>query len=156
MAYNRNAQHGSWFQEQATLINSASATELAKLNDKFDERLEDVSSQIEANHKGLNIFRDAKRLMESKEVMLEYKQLLLDPILDELRSYDCVDDGEKLHMEQVAEQLEEAWDTAQTSFIQESYNVSTYLPLSTLDFPALIKQYIKFLGKELIPVQTAS
>lgn len=156
MAYNRNAQHGSWFQEQATLINSASATELAKLNDKFDERLEDVSSQIEANHKGLNIFRDAKRLMESKEVMLEYKQLLLDPILDELRSYDCVDDGEKLHMEQVAEQLEEAWDTAQTSFIQESYNVSTYLPLSTLDFPALIKQYIKFLGKEIIPVQTAS
>ena len=152
----RTSQHGSWFQEQATLINSASASELAKLNDKFDERLQDVTSQIESTHKGLNIFRDAKRLMESKEVMLEYKQLLLDPILDEFRSYECVDDGERLHMEQVADQLEEAWDTAQQSFIQESYNVSTYLPLSTLDFPALVKQYIKFIGKELMPVQTAS
>ena len=53
-------------------------------------------------------------------------------------------------------QLEENWDTAAKSFIQESYNVATYLPLSTLDFPALIKQYIKFLGKDIIPVQTAS
>ncbi len=82
MNNSRTSQHGSWFQEQATLINSASPSELAKLNDKFDERLQDVTSQIESTHKGLNIFRDAKRLMESKEVMLEYKQLLLDPILD--------------------------------------------------------------------------
>ena len=28
--------------------------------------------------------------------------------------------------------------------------------MSTLDFPALIKQYIRFLGKDIIPVQTAS
>lgn len=156
MAYNKVGTHGSWFQEQTSLINTASATELNKLNDKFDERLEDVTNQISANHKGLNIFRDAKRMLENKEVMLEYKQLLLDPILDELRGYDCSEDSEKVHMEQVADQLEEAWDTAQAAFIQESYNVSSYLPLSTLDFPALVKQYIRFLGKELIPVQTAS
>lgn len=156
MAYNKVGTHGSWFQEQTSLINTASATELNKLNDKFDERLEDVTNQISANHKGLNIFRDAKRMLENKEVMLEYKQLLLDPILEELRGYDCSEDSEKVHMEQVADQLEEAWDTAQAAFIQESYNVSSYLPLSTLDFPALVKQYIRFLGKELIPVQTAS
>ena len=156
MAYNKVGTHGSWFQEQTSLINTASATELNKLNDKFDERLEDVTNQISANHKGLNIFRDAKRMLENKEVMLEYKQLLLDPILDELRGYECSEDSEKVHMEQVADQLEEAWDTAQAAFIQESYNVSSYLPLSTLDFPALVKQYIRFLGKELIPVQTAS
>jgi hypothetical protein len=156
MAYNKVGTHGSWFQEQTSLINTASASELNKLNDKFDERLEDVTNQISANHKGLNIFRDAKRMLENKEVMLEYKQLLLDPILDELRGYDCSEDSEKVHMEQVADQLEEAWDTAQAAFIQESYNVSSYLPLSTLDFPALVKQYIRFLGKELIPVQTAS
>ena len=156
MAYNKVGTHGSWFQEQTSLINSASATELNKLNDKFDEKLEDVTNQISANHKGLNIFRDAKRMLENKEVMLEYKELLLDPILNELRNYDCKEDFEKVHMEQVADQLEEAWDTAQSAFIQESYNVSSYLPLSTLDFPALVKQYIRFLGKELIPVQTAS
>lgn len=157
MAYNRTATtRGTWFQEQASLINSASATELAKLSDKFDERVQDVAGAIESTFKGTNIFRDAKRLMENKEIMLEYKELLLQPILDEFRNYPCADDGEKVHMESVADQLEEAWDSAQKSFIQESYNVSTYLPLSTLDFPALIKQYIKFLGKDIIPVQTAS
>lgn len=156
MAYNRQATRGTWFQEQAGLINSASATELSKLNDKFDERLNDVMEVMSHNNKGLNIFRDAKRMMENKEVMLEYKQLLLDPILDEFRNYPCTDDAEKLHMEQCADQLEEAWGSAAKSFIQESYNVATYLPLSTLDFPALVKQYIKFLGKDLIPVQTAS
>lgn len=157
MAYNRTATtRGTWFQEQASLINSASATELAKLSDKFDERVQDVAGAIESNFKGTNIFRDAKRLMENKEIMLEYKELLLQPILDEFRNYPCADDGERVHMESVADQLEEAWDSAQKSFIQESYNVSTYLPLSTLDFPALIKQYIKFLGKDIIPVQTAS
>jgi len=156
MAYNKVGTHGSWFQEQTSLINTASATEINKLNDKFDERLEDVTNQISANHKGLNIFRDAKRMLENKEVMLEYKELLLDPILDEFRNYECSEDSERVHMEQVADQLEEAWDTAQAAFIQESYNVASYLPLSTLDFPALVKQYIRFLGKELIPVQTAS
>ena len=156
MAYNRTTTRGTWFQEQAGLINSASATELAKLNDGFDENLNDVMETMAHNHKNFNIFRDAKRMMENPEIMKEYKELLLDPILDEFRNYPCTDDGERLHMQECAMQLEENWDTAAKSFIQESYNVATYLPLSTLDFPALIKQYIKFLGKDIIPVQTAS
>jgi hypothetical protein len=91
--------------------------------------------------------------------MTEYKTLMLDPITTELReaAEQTNDPGEKVHLESVAEQLENAWDSSVQSFlVQESYNTSTYLPLSTLDFPALIKQYIRFLGKDIIPVQTAS
>ena len=86
MAYNRTTTRGTWFQEQAGLINSASATELAKLNDGFDENLNDVMETMAHNHKNFNIFRDAKRMMENPEIMKEYKELLLDPILDEFRN----------------------------------------------------------------------
>lgn len=158
MAYARTtASHDSWFQEQQSMINSASDTELRGLCDKFDENFETTIGTISRTFDGVNVMRDAKRMMESPEIMQEYKTLLLDPILDELRSYPAASEAEKVHLESVADQLENAWDESRKSFlIQESYNTSNYLPLSTLDFPALIKQYIRFLGKDIIPVQTAS
>lgn len=156
MAYGRTTAHGSWFQEQQSLVNSATREELASLQDKFDKNFEDVVGQIQSEY-DINVMKDARRMLESKAVMAEYKHLMLDPILEEYRSYPCADSAEKAHMEAVADQLEAAWDSsAQTFLVQESYNVANYLPLSTLDFPALVKQYIRFLGKDIIPVQTAS
>ena len=156
MAYGRSATHGSWFQEQQSLVNSVNEAELNSLQDEFDKRFEDTVGQIQSAY-AINIMKDAKRMLENEAVMQEYKTLLLDPILDEFRSYPTQSEAERLHMEQVADQLEDAWDSSKKSFmIQESYNVANYLPLSTLDFPALVKQYIRFLGKDLIPVQTAS
>ena len=157
MAYGRSTNaHGSWFQEQQSLVNSVSREELESLQDRFDQRFEDVVGQIQSEY-AINIMKDAKRMMENPAVMQEYKELLLDPILQEMRSYPVNTEAERVHMEQVADQLEDAWASSQKSFlVQESYNVANYLPLSTLDFPALVKQYIRFLGKDLIPVQTAS
>jgi len=156
MAYGRSSTHGSWFQEQQSLVNSVSKEELESLQDQFDRNLEDVVGQIQSEY-AINVMKDAKRMLENEAVMAEYKELLLDPILQEMRSYPVASEAEKLHMEQVADQLEDAWESSRKSFmIQESYNVANYLPLSTLDFPALVKQYIRFLGKDLIPVQTAS
>lgn len=158
MAYGRStASHGTWFQEQQSMINTASASELSSLCDKFDSNFETVVGTMSRNYGGLNVMKDAKRMMESDEIMQEYKTLLLDPILKELKSYPATTEPERVHLESVANQLENAWEESKKSFlIQESYNTSTYLPLSTLDFPALIKQYIRFLGKDIIPVQTAS
>ena len=159
MAYNRTTTgHDSWFQEQMNMINSSSEQELTALRDGFDESLKDTVNSIASNY-GVNVMRDYKKMMDNPEIMTEYKTLMLDPIINEIReaAEETTDPGEKVHLESVAEQLDNAWDSSVQSFmIQESYNTSTYLPLSTLDFPALIKQYIKFLGKDIIPVQTAS
>ena len=158
MAYGRNTSaHDTWFQEQKSMINSASASELKGLNDEFDENFAGVVNSIASTYNGLNVMKDAKKMMESPEIMQEYKTLLLEPILSELREYPTESSAERVHLESVADQLENAWDEGKKSFlIQESYNVSNYLPLSTLDFPALIKQYIRFLGKDIIPCQTAA
>ena len=156
MAFTRNATHGTWFQEQQAMVNSLTDRELSGLRDNFDSNFENVVGDIKHTY-GVNVMADAKRMLENPEIMTEYKTLLLDPILNDLRSYPAETNAEKMHMEQVADQLDAAWDSSVKSFVvQESYNVSNYLPLSTLDFPALVKQYIRFLGKEIIPVQTAS
>ena len=156
MAFTRNATHGTWFQEQQAMVNSLTDKELRGLRDNFDSRFENAVGDLKHTY-GVNVMSDAKRMLENPEIMTEYKATLLDPILDDLRNYPAETEAERVHMEQVADQLDAAWDSSVKSFVvQESYNVSNYLPLSTLDFPALVKQYIRFLGKEIIPVQTAS
>ena len=160
MAYNVSSNsHGTWFQEQMNMINNASVAELDSLSDTFARNFQEAVTDIENTYNGINVMRDAKKMMDSPELMQEYKVQLLDPILDEIRTAaaDQTDPGEKFHLESVADQLESSWEESKKSFlVQESYNTATYLPLSTLDFPALIKQYIRFLGKDIIPVQTAS
>lgn len=150
------SHNGTWFEEQATLINSVSESELSTLGDKFDEKFETVANTMARQYGGLNIMRDAQRMLQNDAIMESYKEEMLEPILQEIREYPVNSDAERIHMEQVADQLSEAWDQSKKSFIQESYNVANYLPLSTLDFPALVKQYIRFLGKDIIPVQTAN
>ena len=156
MAFRRSTGGNSWFQEQLSLVNSAKPEELAGLRDGFDGRFEDAVGAIKEST-GINLMKDAKRMLDNPTIMQEYKTLLLEPILEEIRSYPCTDNAERVHLESVADQLSDAWDSSVQSFLyQESYDVANYLPLSTLDFPALIKQYIRFLGKDIIPVQNAS
>lgn len=157
MAYGTSyAQHrGTWYQEQAAMINSASEAELKSLTDTFDQNLNDTIDTLSANYRGINVMKDSRKMMENPAIMQEYKTLFLDPILDAYKNYPTSDSAEKVHLESVANELETAWDSSVKCFL-ESYNVANYLPLATLDFPALVKQYIKFIGKELIPVQTAA
>ena len=160
MAYNRsNVGHGSWFQEQMNLINNTSDQELRALGDGFDQKFQDTVLELKNTFSGVDVRKDVRKMMGDQAIMQEYKTLMLDPICDELMeaAEQCNDPAEKYHLESVAEELSKSWDSCVDSFIiQESYNTSTYLPLATLDFPALIKQYIRFLGKDIIPVQTAS
>ena len=160
MAYNVSSNsHGTWFQEQMNMINNSSVAELDSLSDTFAKNFQETVTDLANTYNGINVMRDAKKMMDNPEIMAEYKTQLLDPILDEIRTAaaDQTDPGEKFHLESVADQLESSWEESKKSFlVQESYNTATYLPLSTLDFPALIKQYIRFLGKDIIPVQTAS
>lgn len=160
MAYGRTtSSRGSWFQEQMNMINSVSETELNGLCDTFDSNFKDTVNEIAHTYNGVNVMKDAKKMMDNPAIMQEYKTLMLDPIVQEIQEAAEMtnDNAEKVHLESVAAQLNDAWDASVKSFlVQESYNVANYLPISTLDFPALIKQYIRFLGKDIIPVQTSS
>ena len=154
MAYARANHRGSWFQEQQSMINNASDSDLMEIREKADTYLETAVNTMKDTH-DINVTTDFRKMLDHPEIMQEYKALYLEPICDEIRNYPTESEVERMHLESVADELSQAWDGAVTNFIQESYNVSTYLPLSTLDFPALVKQFIKFLGKDIIPVATA-
>lgn len=155
MAFRKTHEPGQWYQEQKAYINEASETELAGLSSGVDKHYEEAVTTL-MNTLGVNVTKDAKAMVERPEVMQEFKTVYLEPILQDLREYNATNESEKIHLESVADQLEAAWDSSAADFIQESYNVANYLPLATLDFPALVKQYIRFLGKDIIPVQTAN
>ena len=160
MAYSRisNDDRQSWYQETAAMINRADEKELAAVSDKFDEHLAQVNAFMQENY-NCDIRSDWKKLTDDKkrELFGAYKENFLQPILEAYQQFPTTDMKEKDHFAEMADQLEQAWDEQEKAqFAQESYNVAQYLPLSTLDFPALVKQYIRFLGKELMPIQTAN
>lgn len=160
MAYTRRSnERGTWFQEQTNLINSASAAELADLNDNFDAKFQTIADTLKDSYTGVNIRKDAKRMMDNPQLMQEYKSMMLEGVNEslELMMEQTTSTVERDHLKALKQQLNDDWDEQEKSFvIQESYNTSTYLPLSTLDFPALVKQFVRFLGKDIIPVQTAN
>ena len=160
MAYSRisNNDRQSWYQETAAMINRADEKELAAVSDKFDEHLAQVNAFMQENYQ-VDIRADWKKLTDDKkrEIFAAYKDHFLQPILEAYQQFPTTDLKEKAHFAEMADQLEQAWyEQEKAQFAQESYNVAQYLPLSTLDFPALVKQYIRFLGKELMPIQTAN
>lgn len=149
-----NTQSRNWYAEQVNLINNADEATLSELRDPMSYLQESAVNDIEAAT-GVNVSRDWKGILEKKEVRDAYRQLFLEQVCEEIAQFPTDSDVERVHLESVANELGEAWDKSMDGFIQESYNVANYLPLSTIDFPALVKQFIKFLGKDLIPVQTA-
>lgn len=160
MAYSRisNNDRQSWYQETAAMINRADEKELAAVSDKFDEHLAEVNAFMQENY-NVDIRADWKKLTDDKkrDIFSAYKDHFLQPILEAYQQFPTTDLKEKAHFAEMADQLNQAWDEQEKAqFAQESYNVAQYLPLSTLDFPALVKQYIRFLGKELMPIQTAN
>ena len=160
MAYSRisNNDRQSWYQETAAMINRADEKELAAVSDKFDEHLAQVNAFMQENY-NCDIRADWKKLTDDKkrELFSAYKKQFLQPILEAYQQFPTTDRKEKDHFANMADQLDQAWDEQEKAqFAQESYNVAQYLPLSTLDFPALVKQYIRFLGKELMPIQSAN
>jgi hypothetical protein len=140
------------------MINRADEKELAAVSDKFDEHLAQVNAFMQENY-NCDIRADWKKLTDDKkrELFGAYKKQFLQPILEAYQQFPTTDMKEKDHFANMADQLDQAWDEQEKAqFAQESYNVAQYLPLSTLDFPALVKQYIRFLGKELMPIQAAN
>jgi hypothetical protein len=147
------AKTNTWTQEHTAYLQNISEDERESMGDNFDESFRDTIKVIESTYK-INALRDMKRMMEEPAIMETYREQLLDPIVDKIKAMAATytEDQERVHMESIATGLSSAWDE-NMKWLQESYNTSNYLPIATLDFPALVKQYIRFLGKDLIPVQ---
>lgn len=158
MAYSRTRNgNQSWYQETVEILNKFPKDEYSDLQkNEFDQTFEDTARYIQEQYE-VNIMNEFQKMIKNKPLMAEYKERFLGPVLKAYTEYATDDKKVSEHLKECARQLEEAWDQhVQTGIVQEAYTTAQYLPLTTMDYPALVKQFIRFLGKDLIPVQTAT
>jgi len=162
----RDVSSQNWYQEQVKALDDKKSEDMFREMSPIDIRFQETAELLREQYNGLDIMTDAERMFRNKDIMAEYKSSFLIPFLESFKN-DVIEETTGIeckethkHLQGICEQISEAWDAQTEAYknhiIMESYNTAGYLPLATMDFPALLKQYIRFLGKDIIPVQNSS
>jgi len=156
------ARKDSWFYEAAdantaaTLVPTKSSfgglvstgTELRTFDEAFDALAEQYRDTQQ-----VDIKKDHEK-MRDPAFMEQYKEDLLSPIKKELEvmAENTQTGTVDPHIMATANQLDQIWDIQVKAF-NEAASVTAYLPISTLEFPVLVKQYIHSIIKDIIEVE---
>lgn len=114
----------------------------------FDEHFNDLYENYKENA-GIDIKMDTRAMLSDKAFMETYKTDLLTPVFEAYRS-TCPNDP---HVESVIENVERFWDTKVKSYT-ESASITGFLPIATLEFPVLVKQFFSSVLKDIIEVES--
>lgn len=146
----------SWFYESAS-ERKPGATEVPKSSfgayqkegtKTFDEHFADLHQQYKESH-NLDIKKDIQAMLSDRTFMEQYKTDLMTPVLDGFRDMSPNDP----HIEHVCENVEKFWDTKVKNYT-ESASMTGFLPIATLEFPVLLKQFFQSILKDIIEVET--
>ena len=147
----------SWFYESASEasrkenpVTSASAFN-AKSADGNVQSFDDHFSSICEGYKerGIDIKRDINKMISDREFMNGYKEALLEPVFEAYRQTSENDP----HIEYVIDQVNNFWDTKVKNYT-ESAAITSFLPIATLEFPVLVKQFFSSILKDIIEVES--
>jgi hypothetical protein len=152
MSYQRN-NNGSWFGESAgtitpNLANSRSSFEVSRSGKSFQENFNELYESYKSRV-GIDIKRDLGAMVGDKAFMESYKVDLLQPIYEGFRNASANDP----HIESFVENVERLWDAKVRSY-NESASTLSFLPIATLEFPTLAKQFFQSIIKDVIEVET--
>lgn len=151
----------SWFYESANNINRnelGPATTFGALTAvsengvdqvrSFDERFEDLCSKYKGNL-GIDIKKDFQSMINDDNFMETYKTDLLQPVIE---AYEAMSPNDP-HVAAVAKEVTKFWDNKIKQF-SESAAITQYLPMTTLEFPVLVKQAFSSILKDIIEVES--
>lgn len=149
-----NDNHVSWFFESAAERKNRPADPIPSFapitvgTDKpFNQQFEALAeSYMQA---GIDIKKDIQPMITNRQFMEQYKEDLLKPVCDAFRNMSENDP----HIESIIENVNKAWDTKVSKFT-ESASMPGFLPMSTLEFPVLVKQFFSSIQKDIIEVET--
>lgn len=113
-------------------------------DEAFSELAKNYKEQVE-----IDIKKDMKTMIGDKAFMEQYKKDLLDPVFESYRELSPNDP----HVEHVIEQVNTFWDTKVHNFT-ESASVIGFLPMATLEFPVLVKQFFSSILKDIIELES--
>ena len=112
----------------------------------FDDHFEELCERY--SNSGIDIKKDFNRMISDRQFMEQYKQDLMDPVFAAWREASENDP----HIEQSINTINTLWDTKVKSYT-ESASMTGFLPIATLEFPVLLKQFWTSIMKDIIDVE---
>lgn len=113
----------------------------------FNERLEELAKGYKENT-GIDIHRDMTQMIADRNFMEQYKTDLVEPIAEAFHNASENDP----HIQSIIENVDKAWE-AKMKFYTESASITSFLPIATLEFPVLVKQFFSSILKDIIEVE---
>lgn len=144
----------SWFYESASEKSAsgykdvASSFRPATTGEDFNSNFEKLFESYKES--GIDIKKDFSAMVSDRAFMEEYKEALLTPVFEAYREACGENDP---HVESVIENVEKFWDTKVRSYT-ESASITSFLPISTLEFPVLVKQFFSSILKDIIEIES--
>lgn len=114
----------------------------------FDEHFNDLYENYK-EASGIDIKTDIRGMLSDRSFMEQYKTDLMEPVLAAFESA-CPNDP---HIASVVENVQRFWDTKVKSYT-ESASMTGFLPIATLEFPVLVKQFFSSILKDIIEVES--
>lgn len=114
----------------------------------FDDHFADLQDSYKESY-GLDIKKDIKQMLSDRTFMEQYKRDLLEPVFEGFRQMSENDP----HIDSIIENVNTFWDT-KVKLYNESAVVTNFLPIATLEFPVLVKQFFQSIIKDIIEVES--
>ena len=114
----------------------------------FQESFDDLAKSYKESV-GIDIKTDIKPMLSDPLFMESYKEDLLGPVFESFREANPNDP----HVEATINNVSRFWDTKVKSYT-ESASITGFLPIATLEFPVLVKQFFSSVLKDIIEVET--
>ena len=144
----------SWFYESAsekrdyvqprTSFGAFQKEGVKSIDDHFNDLYENYKENA-----GIDIKTDIKAMLSDRTFMETYKQDLMQPVIEGFREMSPNDP----HIEAIIENVNTFWDTKVKSYT-ESASMLGFLPIATLEFPVLLKQFFMSILKDIIEVES--
>lgn len=113
----------------------------------FDDHFEELYEHYNAG--GIDIKKDIGSMLGQRAFMEQYKQDLMAPVIEGFLEMSPNDP----HIQSIIENVNTFWDTKVKAYT-ESASITGFLPIATLEFPVLVKQFFSSVLKDIIEVES--
>lgn len=144
----------SWFYESAAEKasitvdrNKSTFAPNTKGQKSFDDHFTELA-QGYLERANVDIKKDLGKMLADKAFMESYKLDLMEPVIEGFRAASPGDP----HIQSIINNVNTFWDTKVRTFT-ESATMTGFLPIATLEFPVLVKQFFQTILKDIIEVE---
>ena len=146
----------NWFYESAANANPIAVETESSFMPKtmgektFDDHFEELATFYRENGSGIDIKKDIAKMVDNTSFMSEYKEALFRPVVE---AFEAACPGDP-HISNVVENANRYWDNKVYIYSESAGNIAGFLPMSTLEFPVLVKQFFGSILKDIIDVES--